>query len=152
MSGDTLNVSLGNVDYSLYPRRIPLRDVSHKKQMDKFAYNTVEYNILESQQKLSIRLPEKTVSSKKTFLTMLQFVGLLLQWIKTLRSFDCSLKIFSGINSLIWYKLVYWELVKQLQILMLLIFVVHSLWKREQRTFKMKSLQFQLIISKTTIN
>ena len=45
---DNPNVSLGIVDYSLYTRRIALKDDYHKKRMDMFAYNPVEFNYLET--------------------------------------------------------------------------------------------------------
>ena len=40
---------------------------------------------------------------------MLQFVGLLLQWIQTRHSLDRALKVFSGINNLISDKSEYSE-------------------------------------------
>ena len=45
---DNPNVSLGNVDCSLYTRRIALKDGYHKKRMDMLAYAPVEYNYLET--------------------------------------------------------------------------------------------------------
>ena len=56
-------------------------------------------------QGLSSFVPDKTSSFKKTFSTKLQFVGLLLQWIPNLHSLDLILKIHSGINNLIWIKI-----------------------------------------------
>ena len=44
---DNPNVSLGNVDCSLYTRRIALKDDYHKKRMDMLAYTPVEFNYLE---------------------------------------------------------------------------------------------------------
>ena len=64
-------------------------------------------------QRLSSFLPDKTSSFKKTFSTMLQFVGLLLQWKWTLHSLDFVLKIHSGINNLISNKLEHPEEVSQ---------------------------------------
>ena len=46
MISDNPNVSLGIVDYSLYTRRIGLKDDYHKKRMDMLAYAPVEYNYL----------------------------------------------------------------------------------------------------------
>ena len=56
---------------------------------------------------------DKTNSFNKTFSTMLQFVGLLLQWIQTMDSLDLILKIHSGINNLISDKLEYSEEINQ---------------------------------------
>ena len=46
MISDNPNVSLGIVDFSLYTRRIALKDDYHKKRMDMLAYAPVEYNYL----------------------------------------------------------------------------------------------------------
>ena len=48
MISDNPNVSLGNVDCSLYTRRIALKDDYHKKRLDMLAYAPVEYNYLET--------------------------------------------------------------------------------------------------------
>ena len=48
MISDNLNVSLGNVDCSLYTHRIALKDDYHKKRMDMLAYTPVEFNYLET--------------------------------------------------------------------------------------------------------
>ena len=48
MISDNPNVSLGIVDYSLYTRRIALKDDHHKKRMDMLTYAPVEYNYLET--------------------------------------------------------------------------------------------------------
>ena len=45
---DNPNVSLGNVDCSLYTRRIALKDYYHKKRTDMLAYTPVEFNYLET--------------------------------------------------------------------------------------------------------
>ena len=79
MISDYPNVSLGIVDCSLYTRRNALKDDYHKKRMDMLAYIPVEFNYLETLAKTFINLPDKTSSFKKTFSTMRQFVGLLLQ-------------------------------------------------------------------------
>ena len=60
-------------------------------------------------QRLSSFRPDKTSWFKKTFSIMLQFVGLLLQWIQTLYALDLTLKIHSGNNHLILDKLEYSE-------------------------------------------
>ena len=67
MISDSPNVSLGNVDCSLYTRRIALEDDYQKKRMDMLAYIPVEFNYLEHFQRLSSILPDKTSSFKKTF-------------------------------------------------------------------------------------
>ena len=80
MISDNPNVSLGIVDCSLSTRPIALKDDYHKKRMDMLAYTTVEFNYLETLAKtFIIPVRKKTSSLKKTFSTMLQFVGLLLQ-------------------------------------------------------------------------
>ena len=48
MISDNPNVSLGNVDCSLYTRLIALKDDYHKKRMDMLAYTPVECNYLET--------------------------------------------------------------------------------------------------------
>ena len=48
MLSDNPNVSLGIVDFSLYTRRIALKDDYHEGQMDMLAYTPVEFNYLES--------------------------------------------------------------------------------------------------------
>ena len=45
---DNPNVSFGIVDFSLYTRRIALKDDYHKKRMDMLAYTPVEFNYLET--------------------------------------------------------------------------------------------------------
>ena len=45
---DKPNVGLGNVDCSLYNRRIALKDDDPKKRMDMLAYTPVEFNYLET--------------------------------------------------------------------------------------------------------
>ena len=54
MISDNPNVSLGIVDYSLYTRRVALKDDYHKKRMYMFAYTTVEFFYLEILAKTSI--------------------------------------------------------------------------------------------------
>ena len=46
MISDNPNVSLANVDCSLYTRRIALKDDFYKKRMDMLAYTPVEFNYL----------------------------------------------------------------------------------------------------------
>ena len=48
MISDNPNVSPGNVDCSLYTRRIALKDDYHKKRMETPAYSPVEFNYLET--------------------------------------------------------------------------------------------------------
>ena len=48
MIGDNPNVSLGNVDCSIYTRRIALKDDYHKKRMHMLAYTPVKFNYLET--------------------------------------------------------------------------------------------------------
>ena len=109
MISDNPNVSLGIVDCSFYTRRNALKDDYHKKRMDKLAYAPVEFIFLEMLAKTFIILATKIISFKKTFSTMLQFVGLLLQLIKTQHSLDHTLKIHFGIHSLNSDKLEYSE-------------------------------------------
>ena len=58
MTSDNPNVSLGNVDCSLYTRRIALKDDYHKKRKDMLAYAPVEYTFLETLAKIFI-IPAK---------------------------------------------------------------------------------------------
>ena len=48
MISENPNVSLGNVDCSLYTRRVMLREDYHKKRMSQLAYAPVEYNYMET--------------------------------------------------------------------------------------------------------
>ena len=109
MISDDPFVSLGIVDCSFYTRRMALKDVYHEKRMDMLAYNQVEFNYLETLERLSSFLPNKTSSSKNTFSTLLRFVGLIIQWVQTLHSMDPSMEINSGINNLIADNLEYSE-------------------------------------------
>ena len=56
MISDNPNVSLGIVDYSLYTRRISLKDDTHKKRMDLIVYAPAEYNCLETLAEVCIML------------------------------------------------------------------------------------------------
>ena len=47
MISDNPSVSLGSVKFSIYTRRIALKDDYHKKRVDKLAYAPVEYTYLE---------------------------------------------------------------------------------------------------------
>ena len=47
MISDNPNVGHGIVDYSIYTRRIALKDKYQKKQMDMLAYTPVDFNYLE---------------------------------------------------------------------------------------------------------
>ena len=110
---DNPNVNLRIVDCSLYTPRLALRDDYHKKLMAcllTLVWNSTIWKLL---QRFSSFLPDKTSSFKKTFSTMLQFVGLLLQWIQALHSLDLIVKIVSGINNLISDKIDYSEEVSQ---------------------------------------
>ena len=46
------NVTVGNIDYSLYTRRIALEDYCHNKRMDILAYTLVKLHYLETQAKI----------------------------------------------------------------------------------------------------
>ena len=48
MISDNPNVSLGNIDCSLYTRRFALKDDFHKKRRDMLAYTPVAFNYLET--------------------------------------------------------------------------------------------------------
>ena len=54
MISDNPNVSLGNVDCSIYTRRIALNDEYHKKRLDMLPYTPVEFIYLETLAKTSI--------------------------------------------------------------------------------------------------
>ena len=80
MISDNPNVSLGTVDFSLYTRRIALEYDHHQKRMNMFAYTTVHFNYLETLTKIFVIPAEQyQFIHKKTFSTMLLFVGMLLQ-------------------------------------------------------------------------
>ena len=84
MISDNPNVSLGIVDCSLYTRRIALKDDYQKKRMNMLAYTPVEFNYLETLAKTFIVAARQINLFRKTFSTMLRFVGFLLQGIYTL--------------------------------------------------------------------
>ena len=48
MISDNPNVSLGIVDFSIYTRRIALKDDYYKKRMDMLTYTPVAFNYLET--------------------------------------------------------------------------------------------------------
>ena len=48
MMSENPNVSLGIVDFSLYTRRVMLKEDYHKKRMSQLAYAPVEYNCMET--------------------------------------------------------------------------------------------------------
>ena len=48
MISNNPNVSLGIVDFSLYTRRVAIKDDYHKRRMDMLAYAPVEHNYLET--------------------------------------------------------------------------------------------------------
>ena len=100
---------------------------------------------------LSLLMPDKTSSLTKTISTMLQFVGLLLLWIRTLLSLDHTQKFHSGINRLISEEPEYADLDSHLKKLIWLKIFACLLRQRRHWTFKMVSSQFQLIISETTM-
>ena len=152
MNSDNPSVSLGIVAFSLYTRRIALKDVHQKKLMDMLAYTPVEFNYLETLAKTFIFPARQSSSFRKTFLTKLQFVRLLLQWIKTLHSLDHTLKIHSGVNNLVSDNLENSQRFSQSYTLMLLVFVAFMLRKWKQWALKMISPQFQWIIPKTTLD
>ena len=102
-------------------------------------------------QRLSSFLPDKTSSIKKTFSTMLQFVGLPLQRIKTLHSLGLTLKMHFSINKLISDTWDYSNEISQLQTLLLLTIVAYMLRQWNQWAFKLISPKFHLIIWETSM-
>ena len=149
---DNHNVSLGNNNCPLYTRRITLKDDFHKKRMGMVAYVPVEFKNLENSAKIFI-VPtrQNQFVQWKTFSTTLQFVGSLLQWLKTLLSLARALKNLSGLNSSILAKLKYSKDVSQPLTLMPLIIVAQMLRQRNQWTFKTIYPQFRLTFSTTTM-
>ena len=59
MISENPNVSLGNVDRSLYTRCIALKDDYHKKRVDMLPYTPVEFNYLETLAKIFIIPPRQ---------------------------------------------------------------------------------------------
>ena len=150
MVSDNPNVSLGIVDCSLYTRRIALKNDYHKKRMDMLAYAPVEYNYLETWQRRSSYLRDKTNSFKKTSSTMPPFVGMLLQWSQTLPLLVLLLTTHTGINNLISDKFEYSEGDSQLLILILLT-IVYMWLPGKQWTFRMIFPRSPLMSSKITM-
>ena len=114
MFSESPNVSFGIVHCSLYNRHIALRDDRHKNEwtcLHIFPWNTTIWKLWQRFPSLPL---DETSSIKEPFLTMLQFVGLLLQWIQTLLPLDRTMKTSSGINSSILDKFEYPEVVSQL--------------------------------------
>ena len=79
MVGGNHNVTLEIVHFSLSTRGIVLRDDCHKKQTDLLVYTPVEFNYLETLGKTFITPARQNQFSQKTFSSMLEFIGLLLQ-------------------------------------------------------------------------
>ena len=79
MISDNPNVGLGSVNCLVYTRRIALKHDYHKKRMGNLAYTPLEFNYMETLANTFINPARYTKSFKKTFSTMLQFVGFLLQ-------------------------------------------------------------------------
>ena len=83
MISDNPDFSLGIVECSIYTRRVALKDDYHMKRMYMFEYTPAKFSYLESLEKIPIiparQNQKKWFIKKKTFLTMLQLVGLLLQ-------------------------------------------------------------------------
>ena len=79
MISDNPNVSLGNVDCSLYTLRIALKDDYHKQRKDLLAYALVDYKYFETLAKTFIIPARQNLSFKKTFSKMLPFVESRLQ-------------------------------------------------------------------------
>ena len=86
------NVSLWIVDCSLFTRRIARQDDFTGVDRLCWLIHLWSLTIRRLRQRLASFLPTKTSSLKKTFSTLLQFVGLLLQWTQTLYSADHTLK------------------------------------------------------------
>ena len=151
MNSDNRHVSLGIVDCSLCTRCIAFEDENHKNDWTCLPILLKSSTIWRLLQKISSFLPDKTSSFRKTFSTMLQFVGLLVQWIQTLHSLDLILKIHSGINNSIADKLEHSEVISQMETLMRLIIVAYTLQQGKLWTFKMISPRFKLLNSKATM-
>ena len=79
MISDNPNVSRRIVDCSLYTRRIALKIDHHLNEWTRLLRLPWSLTFWKHLRRLSSFLPDKTSSFKKTFSTMLQFFGLLLQ-------------------------------------------------------------------------
>ena len=93
-------VKLGISDWSLYTRRIALKDDYHKKPKDMLAYTSLEINYSENLAKNFIIPSRQNQFIQENISTMVQFDGLLLQRIQILHSLHDTLKMHSGINNL----------------------------------------------------
>ena len=99
--GGNPNVSLWIVDSSPYTRRIALLMFINRNErtcLPILLWSSIFWRFSKRRQSFPL---EKASSFRKTLLTMLQFVGLLLQWSKSLLSLDFTLKIYFGINDFI---------------------------------------------------
>ena len=76
---DNPNVNCGYADCSLYIRHIALKDGYQKKRIDILDYTPVEFNFFKAVAKTFIIPARHNQFFQKTFSTMLQIVGLLLQ-------------------------------------------------------------------------
>ena len=67
MISEKPNVSLGILDYSLYTRRIAIKDDYHNKRTDMLAYNFAEFNYLETFAKTFVTAATKKQCNQKKF-------------------------------------------------------------------------------------
>ena len=89
------NVAIANVVCWLYTRSIAVKVDFYKERMDMFAYIPVGFKYL------GTLLETRLLSLRKKFSIMLQFVGLLLQWIQLLHSMNWTQPILLDIKNLI---------------------------------------------------
>ena len=99
MISDKRNVSLGFIDCSPYTLLFALKDQFLEKKMDMLLFFSLNTTSCGLWQRRSPYLPDKAILFKKTFLTILQFVKLPLQWKQSLHSMDRILKISSGVGN-----------------------------------------------------
>ena len=124
---DNPNVSLGIVDWSLYIRRIALKDDYHKKWMDMLAYTPVEFNYLKFLATTSI-IPARQNQFIQENVFNNAPVRRIAIAMKTNSAFTGSYTENPfGINNSISDKIEYSEVVSQLQTLMLLMIVAFML-------------------------
>ena len=152
MISENPNVSWGNVDCSLYTRRLMLRDDYHKKRMYQLAYAPVEYNYKETLAKTYIiparqnqfiqeNIFNNDIYSFNTSNSHCNEFKLCLYWL------ICREPIL--VSSVIWEILEYSEEDSQLYTTIRQIIVACMSHQWKQWTFKMIFHQFQLINSKT---
>ena len=110
---DNPNVSLETVDFSIYTRRIALKDDYHKKRIYILVYTPVEFNYLETLANTLIFPARQNRFNHENIFNMAPVRPISLQWTQTRHSLDFTPKIYPCNISLVSDKLEYSKEVNQ---------------------------------------